>query len=339
MAGQAGGPEALEVLRHACLDKDESVRDAAIRTMAESIDLNAAPDLLGLASESESLIHRVLALRGYWRLLASAADRPLEERWQMCKSAMAITERSEEKRLGCTQLASIPHVEALKLARLLCAEEDVRAEAEVACISIAAGIRATNKDAAREVLRELADRAKDKRARESAQRMLAAMERKDQIEYVPIWSVAGPYREQTKQCSALFDTVFPPEEPGSANVVWGLSPPPSSPEEAWQVDLANVVDGNDCVVYLKANVSVPQTQKVRLDVSSDDGVKVWINGQLVHANNAVRGITQDQDQAEAELLQGSNEVLLKITQNNMGCAAALRVRNPDGTPIKGLLCW
>ena len=257
----------------------------------------------------------------------------------MCKAAMAAAERPDEKRLGLTQLAAIPHVDALKLAQALCREKDVRAEAELACIGIAVGLREPHVDAAKDALKQLAADAHDKRIREEAAKALEAIERKGAVEYIPAWLVCGPYRQQGKECKALFDIEFPPETRAAAGVVWRPAPRPSAPAQAWQVDLGKIVGGTHCVVYLKARVSAPRAQKVRLDITSDDGIKLWVNGKLAHANNAIRGVTRDQDKAQATLRQGWNDVLVKITQHTMGCAAAVRIRNPDGSPIKGLRCW
>ncbi len=45
--------------------------------------------------------------------------------------------------------------------------------------------------------------------------------------------------------------------------------------------------GDNRVCVLANEDRVAQEQKARLELGSDDGVKVWINGQLVHgANNA-----------------------------------------------------
>ena len=38
----------------------------------------------------------------------------------------------------------------------------------------------------------------------------------------------------------------------------------------------------------KTNINSMREQKAQLEIGSDDGVKVWVNGKLVHANNAAR---------------------------------------------------
>ena len=155
------------------------------------------------------------------------------------------------------------------------------------------------------------------------------------IGYVMAWEVAGPYRQQDKECQALFDIPFPPEQAGKG-VSWKPAPAPADPALAWQVDLGSIVGGDHCIVYVRARVWAPRGQKARLDIGSDDGIKLWVNGKLVHANNAIRGFTPGQDKAEAVLKEDWNEFLAKITQHTMGCAACIRVRNPDGSVIEGL---
>ena len=102
------------------------------------------------------------------------------------------------------------------------------------------------------------------------------------------------------------------------------------------VDLAKVVNGNHCVAYLKGRVFAPKAQRVKLEIGSDDGIKIWVNGKLVHASNAVRGLAAAQEIAHADLKQGWNDVLVKITQHTAGCGACIRVCKPDGGVPEGL---
>ncbi|MGD0093874.1 MAG: HEAT repeat domain-containing protein, partial [Planctomycetota bacterium] len=104
-----GGKLALQALQQGLQDKEPAVQDAALRAMSDFGGLDAAPDLLKLAKESQAVPQRVLALRGYLRLVASAVERPLEERWKMCEPALAAAQRPEEKKLGLSELAKIPH--------------------------------------------------------------------------------------------------------------------------------------------------------------------------------------------------------------------------------------
>ncbi len=330
--GRLNAPQALAALRAAIDDKEAALRDAAIRTMAENAGLDAAPDLLRLAREAAEPAHRVLALRGYWRLVGLAADKPLDERLKMCEAGMAASARPEDKKLGLTELANIAHPNALKLAESLCADAAVKAEAEAAAVRIAAALVGTHRGEAKAALQRLAADA-DPAARAAARKALDALDQ--HVGFITAWQFAGPYRQQGKNCTQLFDLPFPPEQEG-AKVDWKALPPPADPALFWQADLLPVADGEQCVVYIRSRVFVPKETRVNLEIGSDDGYKLWINGKLVHANNVMRPIVAGQDKAQATLKEGWNDFLLKVTQNNMGFAACVRLRNADSSVIEGL---
>ncbi|MEN6333796.1 MAG: hypothetical protein ABFE01_06005, partial [Phycisphaerales bacterium] len=94
--------------------------------------------------------------------------------------------------------------------------------------------------------------------------------------------------------------------------------------------------GDTRVAYFRTKVWSPKEQKARLELGSDDGVKVWINGQLVHQNNAVRPVEPGQDKADVTLKEGYNPVLVKLVQDGGQWAMCLRLRTPDGGKLEGL---
>jgi len=97
-----------------------------------------------------------------------------------------------------------------------------------------------------------------------------------------------------------------------------------------------VGNAQDAVAYLKARIRSPQTQKATLQLGTDDGVKVWLNGQLVHANNAARGITPDEDKVEVSLQEGMNELLLKVTNGAGDWGTLVRFAGERGRPLRNL---
>lgn len=333
VAGRVGGAEAAQALRAGLLDSEAAIRDAALRTMAEFGGPDIAPDLLRLAREAPTPAQKVLALRGYWRLVALAADRPPEERWKMAGAAMAAAERPEEKKLGLTELAKIPHPAALKLALSLCDDEAVAAEAEAATVQIAGALAGTQPADAKAALKQVAAKSKNQALRAEANKALDAFDQ--YAGYINTWLVAGPYRVAGKECEELFNMPFPPEQSGGS-VKWQALAPPADASLFWQADLSGMIGGDHRVAYLKTRVWAPRQEKVRFDIGSDDGIKMWVNGKLVHSNNAIRGLTPGQDKAEGVLKEGWNDFLLKITQHTLGCGACVRIRAADGAIIDGL---
>ena len=267
-------------------------------------------------------------------MLGEATGLAAAERLRLVRAGLEAAKRPDDRKRALAVLARIPHPEALRLAADLGAEEAVRPEAHSACVQIASAIGGQQPSAARAALQKVVDETGDDALRAQAKEALAALDRFKG--YISGWQAAGPYRQQGKECEALFDIVFPPEQPDAKGVTWKPAPTPADPALSWQADLGGIVGGDHCVVYLKADVHSPTSQAVRLEIGTDDGVKVWVNGSLAHANNAIRGLTPGQDKAGAELKEGRNTFLLKITQHTLGCGACVRICRPDGSPVEGL---
>ncbi len=96
------------------------------------------------------------------------------------------------------------------------------------------------------------------------------------------------------------------------------------------MDLASlIVPSERGLVYGMAYVFSPDDRRVPLLVGSDDGVKIWINGGLVHANPAYRAAAPDQDKVMVDLKKGWNSVLIKVLQGAGGWGFFVRFADPE----------
>ena len=71
-------------------------------------------------------------------------------------------------------------------------------------------------------------------------------------------------------------------------------------------------NGNDRVIYGFIALNSPQKQITRMFVGSDDSVKVWLNGELVHERITRRGASDYKESAPATLRQGRNTLLVTV---------------------------
>jgi hypothetical protein len=69
-----------------------------------------------------------------------------------------------------------------------------------------------------------------------------------------------------------------------------------------------------CLVYGYATIDSPRETQALLKMGSDDGLKVWLNGQLVHRVESMRGYAMASDQAKVTLRAGKNHLLVKLSQ-------------------------
>jgi len=146
------------------------------------------------------------------------------------------------------------------------------------------------------------------------------------------WMLSGPYVQEGKDGTALFDLAFAPEKPGAA-AEWR----PLTGAQNGLVDLGRVMPGDNRVAYLRTIVLSDREQDATLELGSDDGIKVWLNGQVALANNVVRPCAPGQDKTGVKLKTGANTLLLKITQSGGEWAACARLRGADGKALPGVL--
>ena len=153
--------------------------------------------------------------------------------------------------------------------------------------------------------------------------------------YLVSWEYSGPYPD-----AEAFDLPFAPEQPGDAKAAW--KPMPFALDRSRNFVLAfdrmQGVSGSNRAVYVRTNISSPAEQPARLDMGSDDGIKAWLNGKLVHANNANRPLAPDSDKQAVGLRKGWNVLLVKVSQGGGEWAASVAVRKPDGGALAGLRC-
>ncbi len=71
------------------------------------------------------------------------------------------------------------------------------------------------------------------------------------------------------------------------------------------------------IAYAWAEIEMAEAAKALLGIGSDDGVKVWLNGRLIHENWIGRAPRPDDDIVPVEFKKGSNHLLLKV-QNMQG---------------------
>ena len=79
------------------------------------------------------------------------------------------------------------------------------------------------------------------------------------------------------------------------------------------VDLSAVCGAQEwCVAYAYTEVDEVHAREAVLSCGSDDGIKIWLNGEVVHTNEVGRGFSPRQDSAVVQLKSGTNRIVVKI---------------------------
>jgi len=88
--------------------------------------------------------------------------------------------------------------------------------------------------------------------------------------------------------------------------------------------------------YAWARVHMTKEKHVLLGIGSDDALKVWLNGELVHEVVEGRAHEPLADQTPITLHAGWNKLMLKIVQYDGGWGFSCAIRTHDGEPLRNL---
>jgi HEAT repeat protein len=320
-------PSALEALQKAMRDADVNLARQAVRVLAQWPNPTPAASLLDLASSSGEPVLRTLALRSAIALASLESDPA--RRLALLGKAMTLAQRPDEKKQALGQVGQIPTPIALEVALKALDDPALESEAGLAALAIVEKLAAGDPALATSVASRVLARCKSPEIVTRAWTLRGKPKTSGGI--IQDWVAAGPYTKPgATGALAVFEPEFEPEKPG-ANVQWKPVP------RADMIDLLGILGNQaDAAGYLKARIIAPGDADAILLLGSDDGVKAWLNGTVVLSHNVDRGAAPDQDMAPIRLKQGTNDLLLKITQGGGGWAACARIVASDGIPIPNL---
>jgi len=322
-----GTADALSAAQAASQSQDLELAKEAVRALSQWPNAAPATALLDLARTTTDAALRTLALRG--AIAVTAAEPAVSKRLALLKQALAEADRSDEKKQALSQLGQIPTPEALDIAINAMADPNVSNEAALAVVSIAEKLAPSNRELAEEAAAKVLQQHKEG---ELFQRALALRRKPGRdIPFIRDWLICGPYfRPGVVGATAIFNIPFGPET-RDPQVKWKAAPSED------RVNLGALFPGaENCAAYLRTSIVVPEDCAGVLLMGSDDGIKAWLNGAVVHSNNVDRGDVVDQDVAPIKLKKGANELVFKISQGGGGWSACARIAGTDGNPITGL---
>ena len=96
------------------------------------------------------------------------------------------------------------------------------------------------------------------------------------------------------------------------------------------IDLSAVFPDWFKVAYAWAQIDMPEARSGILGIGSDDHVKVWLNGELVHENwvEGGRGVVADNDRVPVTFRKGTNQLVLKVQDGGGPWGFACRLLGP-----------
>jgi len=334
---QVGQPEGLACLQD-MLDRSSGARKAALLDALASWPNGLALDTLRaiLVNGSCEGSDREKVLRGYVRLLrAEAAEAPASIVARYRELFEQVVASDQERVLLLSGLAQVVDLGALDLIEEQMTNAAIFDEAANAFVRAARPLFPADPDGVGARLKALSEKNIPDNVRNQIGEILAIA---DNFQgYICAWQVSGPYEAPGKTADDLFDMPFPPEMEG-VDAVWRVAPMAQEYSRPWAILLDRIFGGADRVAYLRTYVWVPADMDAILLLGTNDGCKVWSNGQLVHQFKGGRAFEPDQDQVALHLRNGWNTLLVAVYQYGGAWAASARITSPDGQPVAGLRC-
>ena len=303
LLGRKGGDAALEALREVLAGDHQETRRAVARTLADWPDTAPTATLLEIVKTQEDPIARVLALRGYVAMVRKGGESP----------AQALTNMEP-----------------------FLTDEALRQEPQLAYVQIASILSAEDPEAARAGLEKALEVAQSEDVKNQANQVLRDLDRFQG--FIVNWMMTGLYRRDNLSGAELLDAEFAPETDQAADEKWEKAPIGLNENSPWMKDFIRILgqQENDCVIYLKTTLVADADVEAVLEVGSDDGVKIWLNGDMIHRNNAARPVNPGDDKTPVQLKAGENPLLVKVSNGSADYGFCARLVTADGAPVDGV---
>jgi tetratricopeptide (TPR) repeat protein len=332
-------PEAAGAMEAATKDPSAEVRVTAFQLLGRLEDPALEETLLEAATDGSDAVHPV-ALEAYLRLAEGRLGRNEKDAaLAMVLRALDLARTDPLRRMALRGLAQVASPKALPQVEPLLTDEAVRDDALRAYVAVAGAVAdAGEKERGIEMLRKALELGPPRDVTQALVTKLRDLgvhiDPARSAGFVSTWWLLGPFSNTD------VDQTFPPEQAVDLQGTVQVDDKDLPWVKHQVADIMGVVNllplmqpNQNVTAYLYAEVRVEAAQDVLFKMGSDDGMKCWLNGQLIHRYPQPRSLTVDQDTVPARLNAGVNKILLKVVNLGGGWECCLRITAPDGKPI------
>ncbi len=341
LAGR-GAREVVPALLAALEGPEDVVKIAAARGLGMLAAQEAEERLLALAEGASGPV-REAALASYLALLEKQREEKKRAADLVAKynRALELATRDEERIIALRALAEFADPSSLALVEPLVLREPPLPEALEAYAKIGLALAGEKPEGAKRVLlaalRRGVSRGLASQCASALRKLGVKRDFAREAGFVTEWYLVGPFSSKNR---SGFAKRFPPEQGVDVRAEVNFD----GRVLRWRKHRTNDVQGiinfrslftekQNVVVYAYAEVVVPREQSVLLKIGSDDSVKCWVNGKLVHEHEVTRPVRVDDDVVSAKLAAGKNELLVKVVQERGQWGFCLRITDPQGNPV------
>ena len=154
------------------------------------------------------------------------------------------------------------------------------------------------------------------------------------------WYGTWPYKPQMEG-DAGYDTVFGPEADPTIDFSKKYAPDNYSWVFVGQVkdgERITSLPGGQTISFAGKRLFVPSERELELSLGSDDGIQVYLNGEMIHENRVNRGVAPDQEKVVLKLTPGVHTFVMKIV-NTGGVGGLFYEARPPQDELGGSLVF
>ena len=167
-----------------------------------------------------------------------------------------------------------------------------------------------------------------------------APDKSDPWRYNLQWFVAGPFALEADMDNQPgpapgFERAYPPETAQEAGSTFETLDGPSS----WRAadgDISGLLNmrttfatTENVVAYARCTLTVPKDGEARLSIGSNDGARMWVNGNVVYSEHGPRRGSKQDAEVTAPVHAGANTILVKVENLGGNWKLYLSVHDPD----------
>lgn len=125
------------------------------------------------------------------------------------------------------------------------------------------------------------------------------------------WNLAGPFPATEEKA---LDKAYDPEKKPASEVKWKTL----RGDSKGYFDLAafHGKESSRTLSYMARTVDSPSDQEVTISVGTDDGCRLWVNGEKVLSHDRAEAATPNRDRVTVKLKKGANAILLKVANGD-----------------------
>lgn len=174
--GRVGGPEALCLIKARASSTDPETHATAIRVLADWPDAAPVGDLLEIAAQEKDPALKVIALRGFAKLVAQAENMPNDQKFMSLAKGLKLSERADEKKALVGQLGKIPAPESLHEITRCLDQPELKDEATLAAVELSEKIWMADRAGAQAAMQKVVAKSKDPVLMERAKSVMKKIE-------------------------------------------------------------------------------------------------------------------------------------------------------------------